>query len=67
MMNELELMMQHYNKTFQGWTMGRFAVTQDEEHIIMFLEKDGEKKIAFLLSDPEGNDVGFLAEGIYHG
>lgn len=49
------------NEKFAGWTIGNFGMTEDG-YVAFTLRKGSAEKVAFLLSDPEGNDVGFLEE-----
>jgi len=50
------------NDKFAGWTIGSFGVNEDG-YVGFILRKGLVEKVAFLLSDAEGNDVGFIVEG----
>lgn len=50
------------NEKFTGWTIVDFGTTPDG-YVGLTLRKGLVEKVAFLLSDPEGNGVGFLEEG----
>jgi len=57
-----EAIAEYCNEKFAGWTIRQFGVNQDG-YVAFILNKGKDDKIAFLLSDEEGNDVGFIEEG----
>ena len=57
-----EAIAKYCNEKFAGWTIRSFGVNQDG-YVGFILRKGDQNKIAFLLSDEEGNDVGFIEEG----
>lgn len=63
-MNEAQAIADYCNNRFVGWTMYNFGTTEDG-YVAFTLTKGEQKRIAYLLSDPEGNGVGFIEEGEY--
>lgn len=61
-MNEAQAIADYCNEKFTGWTILNFGITPDG-YVAFTLRKGLVEKVAFLLSDPEGNGVGFLEEG----
>ena len=58
-----EAIAEYCKDKFAGWTIRHFGVNQDG-YVAFILSKFNEQdKIAFILSDEEGNDVGFIEEG----
>jgi hypothetical protein len=57
-----EAIAKYCNDKFKGWTIAEFGVNE-EGYVGFIVRKGKQSKIAFLLSDPEGNDVGFIEEG----
>jgi len=59
---ESKAIAKYCNEKFKGWTIVDFGTTRDG-YVAFTLRKGLVEKVAFLLSDPEGNGVGFIEEG----
>ena len=62
-MSEAEAIVDYCNEKFAGWTIRQFGLNEDGDVAMILSTINKKSKIAFLLSDPEGNDVGFIEEG----
>ena len=59
---ESKAIAKYCNERFVGWTIKHFGTTEDG-YVGFTLSKGKQEKVAYLLSDPEGNGVGFIEEG----
>lgn len=60
--DESKAIAEYCNERFTGWKILNFGTTPDG-YVAFTLRKGSVEKVAFLLSDPEGNGVGFIEEG----
>ena len=61
-MNEAKTIADYCNDKFAGWTIKSFGCG-GFGYVWFTLSKGEQEKVAWLLSDPEGNGVGFIEEG----
>ena len=61
-MNDAQSIADYCNERFVGWTIKRFGACKSG-YVWFTLKKGKQEKVAWLLSDPEGNYVGFIEEG----
>lgn len=63
-MNEAQSIADYCNERFVGYTIKHFGTSEDG-YVAFTLCKGRVEKVAYLLSDPEGNGVGFIEQGEY--